>query len=196
MRTRALASLSVLAVAAGLSLSACSSDSPKSVTVNDQKQGAKQQDIYRKNQPVPLYDWSQYLQTLIDMEGAQVHGVATTSFFFNQGVRQPIEVCPSIGFQVPSTSQLTNPLQLITNNDNSNGGSYLQSGVVGQQDPNGAFTGDSSGSYVVCVGPGGKKWYHDAEENTHVVGGPAHWDDKLGIVMDGDPSVTVTQKKK
>jgi len=66
--------------------------------------------------------------------------------------------------------------------------------VPGALDPNGAFTGNSSGSYVVCVGPGGKKWYHDAEENAHVVGGPAHWDSVKGIVMDGDPTVAVLQK--
>jgi hypothetical protein len=192
MRIKAIA---VLVLAAVASLSACTSSSPaKNVTKSDQQQGADQQQIYRTNQPIPKYDWSQYLQTLIDMEGAQVHGVATTSFFFNAGVRDPIEVCPSIGFQVPSTSELTNPLQLVSNGDYSNGGTYFQSGVIGQQDPNGAFTGNSSGSYVVCVGPGGRKWYQDAEENAHVVGGPAHWDPTKGIVMDGVPSVTPLQK--
>lgn len=184
----------ILAGLIGLSIllgaSSCSGDSPKAVTISDQQQGASQQQIYRTNQPIPKWDWSQYLQTLIDMEGAQVHGVATTTFFFNAGVRQPIEVCPSIGFQVPSTSQLTNPWQLVGNGGHD---SYYGVGVIGQQDPNGAFTGNSTGSYVVCLA-NGHKWYEDAEENAHVVGGPAHWDDKLGIVKDGAPTVAVLQK--
>lgn len=173
------------AVALTLGLSACEGDG-NNVQANDQKKAASQLDIYQKNQPVPLFDWSQYRATLIDILNAQVHGQVTTSFFFNQGVDNPIHTCPSIGFPVPTTAQLTNPDQAFDWHETS--------AVLPQPEQSGVYTGDSSGTYAVCVAPSGQKYIKYWEGFIDTVGAPAHWEPGKGIVLDGDPTVKVTTK--
>lgn len=175
--------------AAALLTTAGSCDGTPNSVAQDQHTTNSQLDRYQKNQPVPAFDWSQYRQTLIDVESAQVHGVATTTFFFNLGTSKPIKVCPSIGFPVATTSQLTNPEQLIGVPNVSGGG------VVSQQEPNGTYTGQSSGTYVVCVAPNGTKYISYWEGDVQAEGGPAHWDAAQGlIVLDGPPSVVAKTK--
>jgi hypothetical protein len=143
-----------------------------------------QLDKYQHNQPIPNSDWSQYRQTIIDVENAQIHAVATTTFFFNQGTPKPIKSCPSIGFPVPTTAQLTNPQQAVGNG-----------AVIGQLEPNGVYTGDSTGTYVICIAPNGTKYISYWEGDVQTEGGPAHWDDaKAQIVLDGAPTVTAKTK--
>lgn len=174
------------AIATVILLAGCS-NTPKSVKA-DQKATNIQLDRYQRNQPIPQSDWSQYRQTVIDVEMAQIHGVATTSFFFNQGVQQPFQSCPSIGFPVATTSQITNPEQVVAAPNTS-------SATVHQQEPNGVYTGDSLGTYVTCVAPGGKKYIDYWEGFVYTVGGPAHWDKNAGqIASDGAPTVTTTTK--
>jgi hypothetical protein len=173
-----------LGMGAVLALAGCTSSSD-SVSA-DKNQTNAQLDRYQKNQPVPQFDRSQYRQTLIDVEQAQVHGVATTTFFYNLGGSKPIKFCPSIGFPVPTTSQLTNPDQLYVNGNG-------HDGVVGQQEPNGAYTGDSSGTYVVCVLPNGLKRIDYWEGHVETEGGSAHWDASTQMIVD-DGAPTVTQK--
>lgn len=185
MRTthrRTLAAILAVPVLA-LSLSACEGDG--SAVQADEEQANTQLARYQANQPVPLFDWSQYRQTLIDIESAQAHGVTTTTFFFNQGVPAPIKTCPSIGFPVPTTSQVTNPDQVI--------GSSSGHFIVAQMEPTGVYTGDSSGTYVVCVADDGTDYVTYWEGFVQTEGGPAHWDTDAGlIVLDGPPTVAVT----
>lgn len=177
-----------VAAAAVLFLGACTS-TPSSVA-NDQQQTNAQLSRYQANQPVPQFDWSQFRQTAIDVESAQVHGVATTTFFFNLGVGHPVKVCSSIGFPMPSTAQLTNPDQLIWSSDKAG------VGTVAQQEPNGIYTGDSSGTYVVCVAGNGAKYISYWEGFVHTEGGAAHWDEAHNmIVLDGPPTVLSKAKK-
>lgn len=137
----------------------------------DQARSATQLSVYQQNQPIPQAAWSQYRQTLVDVELAQIHGVATTSFFFNQGATDPYKSCPSIGFPVASTSQLTNPQQAISSHN------VTGFAVIGQLEPNGTFTGESTGTYVVCVDPVTKTAHIDyAEGFVDTEGGPAIWD--------------------
>lgn len=185
----------VAAVAAlllgGMILSACTSQQESSIQ-KDQANTNQNLSRLQANQPAPASDRSQYRQTVIDVENAQIHGVATETFFFNQGVIKPIKTCPSIGFPVASTAQLTNPEQLI-------GGSYNSTtieGTVGQQEPNGVYTGDSSGTYVICVSSNGAKYVTYWEGFVQTEGGPAHWDGaQQMIVLDGPPTVTANDPK-
>jgi hypothetical protein len=180
MRKIPMASAAVVALT--FSLAACSD----SATRADQDATNTQLDRYQKNQPIPQSDWSQYRQTVLDVESAQIHGVATTTFFFNLGTDKPIKVCPSIGFPVASTAQLTNPDQSVGS----------QGAVIAQQEPNGVYTGNSSGTYVVCVAPNGTKYISYWEGDVHTEGGPAHWDATQAlIVLDGAPTVASTDKK-
>ena len=148
---------------------------------NDEKQTDTQLQKYQQVQPVPQYDWSQYRQTVIDVSAAQVDAVATTTFMFNMGTADPIDQCPSIGFPVPAAAQLTNPDQVRG----------TSGAVVAQAEPNGAYTGESSGTYIVCVASDGTKYIDYWEGSVKTTGGPAHWDyDKHHVVLDGKPTVT------
>lgn len=168
------------AIVALLALAGCTGNTS---TNNDREVADRQLTRYQEVQPVPQYDWSQYRATVIDIQNAQVHGQATTSFFFNQGVQNPIFVCPSIGFPVPSTAQLTNPEQKLPNVES----------VVAQSEPNGVYTGESTATYVVCIDPDGVKYVKYWEGFVDSIGGPASWDADLGqIVLDGAPTVEAT----
>ena len=185
MRTRPVLAATA-AAAALLLLSGC--DSSTSVNAKDTQAIATQLDTYQRNQPIPAATFSQYRDTLIKVENAQIHGVATTSFFFVQGSAAPYKTCPSIGFPVASTSQLTNPQQTV-----SRGETGLT--TLPQMEPTGVFTGESTGTYVTCVAADGIKYISYAEGFVHTEGGPAHWDKNAGgIVADGAPTVTTSGK--
>lgn len=155
-----------------------------SATENDKKNTDTQLQKYQANQPIPQADWSQYRQTVIDITQAQIHGMTTTTFQFMPGVPDPVDSCPSVGFPVPSTAQLTNPNQ-----------AFSSGATVAQAEPNGTFTGDSEGTYVVCIDPNGKKYVDYFEGVVKTIGGPAHWDKSLkDVVLDGDPTVTANSK--
>jgi hypothetical protein len=181
----------VLAFAA-LALAGCDDGKQTSATNADQTDSNVILQKFRQVQPPPQFDWSQIRQTLIDVETAQAKTTQTTSFFFNQGVREPVYTCPSLGFPVAATSELTNPQQPVSGfNDRGYGLT-----TVGQIDPNGIFPGNSTGTYVLCVGPNGKVTGQYAEEFVHTVVGPAKWDDATKqIVSTGDPTFKFTTKK-
>lgn len=187
MNSRSIKIATVL-VATAVALTACSSVNT-SATKSEQQSAATGLAKLLKSQPIPQYDWSQVRQTLIDAETAQANTTQTTSFFFNLGVADPVLTCPSIGFPVAATSEITNPSQLIGNGGDQN---YYGVGVVGQIDPNGIYSGNTSATFVLCVGANGKPYLEHAEEQVHAVAGPATWDyAKHRIVMTGDPSFAV-----
>jgi hypothetical protein len=184
----AAAIVGVLLLAVGIT--ACtSSHHHANATRTDQN---KSNDIlahFQTVQPAPQFDWSQIRQTLIDAETAQAQTTQTTTFFFNLGVADPLGWCPSIGYPVAGTSQITSPDK---ENDH---GSYGQS-VTAQIDPNGIFSGNTTATYVICVGENGKRYLHHVEEIAHAVGGPATWDyTHHRFQITGDPTfIPKTQK--
>lgn len=60
-------------------------------------------------------------------------------------------VCNSVGYGIPSTMQYTNPLK-IAKAAHSYGYAILP-----QADPNGLFSGDTKGTYVLCKDPNSDK---------------------------------------
>lgn len=169
-----------------LSLSACGVGGTNAVQ-SDQKVSTTILGKYEQSQPAPIFDWSQIRQTLIDIETAQAKSIQTTSFFFNQGVQDPYFVCPSIGFPVASTTQLTNPSQTVEGNGS---GEFA---AIPQIDPNGVYAGNSTGTYVLCVNNQGQTYGQYAEGFVHTVAGPANWN-QAGhrITITGAPSYTFT----
>ena len=175
-----LSLLLLLAIAIGIT--ACGSTG--SVT-KETKYTNEQFEEYERNQPMRRHSFSQYRQGLIEIEEAEIKGTATTTFFMEPGNPDPIEECPSIGFPLPSTAELTNPNQVVS-------GPHNTSDVVGQGEPNGVYTGNSTGTYVECVSKSGTKYINYWEGFTFAVGGPAHWDlTTHKAVLDGEPTVTV-----
>ncbi|MEK6443714.1 hypothetical protein [Pseudonocardia sp. T1-2H] len=124
------------------------------------------------NQPIPNIGYSQVRQNLIEIETAQAKGVLTTTFFFNQGVPDPIRTCSSIGVPIPNTASLSNPEQAISPYGGSSG-----TVTVGQMDPNGVYAPQSSsGTYVMCVDGSGKPVATYWEGYVETEFEPAVWD--------------------
>ena len=160
---------------------------PHSSTSKDQQRSAQTLNALDQSQPVPVFNYSQIRQTLIDAETAQAKTTQTTSFFFVLGVKDPVFVCPSIGYPVPETDEITNPAQA----NHYNGNPY----TLPQIDPNGIYGGNTSATFVICVGPNGDKYLEHAEEDVHTVSGPAVWDEAShSIRITGASTVTVKVK--
>ena len=173
-------------VISGLSfaLAACN----QSATTQEQKTSISIEQQYLRAQPVPQFKYSQIRQTLIDIETAQANGIQTTSFFFNLGVTAPIQSCPSLGFPVATTDEITNPLQTSNPGDSS-------STAIGNLDPNGIYTGDSTGTYVICVAPDGSTYAQYWEGYVDSVSGPAVWDTTTNAIKLTGPSSQVFNAK-
>lgn len=167
----------IIAVTATMALSACTNQNK--AANKEAKIGRKQLSAFLTNQPVPVFPNSQLRQNLIEIETAQAHSTVTTSFMFNQGVQDPVSVCPSIGFPIASTSQLTNPMYRVQDHD----------ATLPQIEANGIYTGDSSGTYVICVDGNGAAYAQYWEGFVSTVTGPAKWDTAThAIVLTGAPS--------
>lgn len=151
-----------LVAALGLVLAACQ---PTTANQTDRAIADKQLAGYQKNQPVPVFDWSQYRQNVIEIETAQARTTQTTTFEFNQGVQDPVSSCPSIGFPIASTSQLTNPDAKVPNHDL----------TLPQIEANGVYTGVSTGTYSICIDAQGKAYASYWEGFVKTVTGPAKW---------------------
>jgi hypothetical protein len=156
------------------------------VTKDEKEQSDRILSVFRQAQPVPERPWSQLRQSLIEIEVAQMDTTVTTSFFFNTGIKDPIDVCPSIGFAIPASYQLTNPFRTAGSSDNV---------AVGQLEANGVYTAGSTGTYVMCVvGKGLNASYWEGFVKTEV--GIAHWDSSLGrIVRDSKQGLMSNGKK-
>lgn len=143
---------------------------------------------FEKTQPVPVFSFSQLRQNLAEIESAQAHGVQTTTFFFNMGERDPIQSCPSIGAPIPTTAQITNPEQPLRDNSQplNNGGGNV---TVGQMEPTGVYGGNSTGTYVMCIGGNGKPYADYWEGFVQTIFGPATWNQQAHQVqLVGPPS--------
>lgn len=166
-------------------LSACSGSTS---TDKESKVAGQQLAGFNNNQPVPVFTYSQLRQNLIELETSQAQTTQTTSFFFNLGVADPIGSCPSIGYPIPTTDQLSNPLQATSNSQGMTS--------VGQIEANGVYTGQSSGTYVICVDATGKPYANYWEGFVQTVSGPAAWDTTAKQVkLTGAPSASFTTKK-
>jgi hypothetical protein len=159
----------VLAATLPLTMASACTGSPSASNKAETKQGDYAQLI--NNQPLPKFNHSQERQNLIEIESARAKGVQSTTFFFNLGARDPIQTCTSIGAPIASTTQLSNPQQLART-----GGQYNVDGVISQMDPTGTYTGDSSGTWSICVDAQGQPYADYWEGFVQTVFAPAVWD--------------------
>jgi hypothetical protein len=148
-----------------LLFASCSSEGGSRGT--EEKTAEEQLSQFLQSQPIPKFSTSQLRQNLIDIETAQANATATTSFFFNQGVVDPIHSCPSIGFPIPGTFQLTNPDQVVGGGDSKE--------VISQLESTGVYTGDTSATTAICVDADGRGYAFYWEGFVSGVAGPAEW---------------------
>jgi len=105
------------------------------------------------SQQIPVFDWSQERQTLIDVETIRATGATSTTAFYLEGVGL-IAWCPSIGAPVPSTYQLSASQQYI----DLHGDGQEQHFPVDQGEPTGVYVGESSGTWTICIDDEGNKF--------------------------------------
>lgn len=189
----ALIVFGVLALGACTSTTTTGQRAAKDSANNEQQSIADGLINMEKSQPLPRFSWSQLRQNLIEIQTAQSDTTQTTSFFFNQGVQEPVQSCPSIGFPIPGTTQLSNPDQKITDVGRSAGSGNV---TIPQIDPNGVYSGDSTGTYVLCIDATGHPYANYFEGFVQTVTGPAQWNvTKHEVELTGPPSFAFTKGK-
>lgn len=176
----------VITLATVLVAASCTPSNEPDAVAQDRDSSAQALSDLQKAHPTPKFSRSQLRQNLIEITTAQAETTATTSFFFNVGVKEPIHVCPSIGFPIPTTMQLTNPEQSI-DMGHQGGGSHS----IPLVEPTGVYTGDSTGTFVICVDAEGNGYAKYWEGYVDTVAGPAEFiDGEVQLV--GPPSFDFT----
>lgn len=175
-KTRNVTGSVVLVAGLVLGVAACNNtQSQSSGNVKESQQQAADTNSLETNQPLPHFNYSQERQNMIDIETAQANNVLTTSFFMNFGEPDPVSSCPSIGFGIPDSASLSNPVQAQWNNNTNNNDGVAGVGL-GQMDPTGIYTPlSSAGTFVICLAANGSPYIDRIESNVDTAGGPATW---------------------
>lgn len=137
-------------------------------------------------QPVPEGSFSQLRENLREIQRSQINVTQTSTFFFARGASgtgAPVFDCPSIGYPIPSTAQLTNPSK------------EYRGTTIDQMEATGIYTGDSSGTYVICVNAAGKGYAVYWEGDVMTFTGPAEYDPATHqVALVGQPTVSFNTK--
>jgi len=139
----------------GLMFLLCSAEN---CDASDQREHAdveRQQDVYTRMQPPPAFDWSLERHIMVELYRARNTAVTTYSYVISPYTGKILAFCPSLGYPIPATTQLTNPMKYA-----------YQSATLPQAEPNGLYTpSDTHATWVMCLGPEGKVepayWEHD-----------------------------------
>jgi hypothetical protein len=108
----------------------------------------QQQSNYTRNQPAPTFDWSLERSLMIQLYVARNQRLSTFTYVLNHMTGAVIMSCPSLGFPIPATTQLTNPQTTATG--------YQSITTLAQAEPNGLYAPPSThGTWVMCLEPNG-----------------------------------------
>lgn len=148
----------VLALILVLSLTSCAT-SQQSREQNQQAAGVAS---ITDNQPVPdLGGFSLERQIVIQTYLARNRAIATYAYMFTMDGKI-VEICPSIGYPIPYSTELTSPNVSLGLGQ----GAGYQGSVVANPEPNGLYPpGDAAATLVQCVNPDGTvtpvyiEWY-------------------------------------
>lgn len=134
----------ILIIVACFALLGCE---PSAAQVEHQQQEAGTQSLLQ-NQPVPdLGGWSFERHVVIETYKARNRTIATYTYTMTIDGKI-IEICSSIGYPIPYSTQLTNPLQAY--------GASQGYTSIGNPEPNGLYSPDNAeGTIVNCVNPDG-----------------------------------------
>lgn len=158
--------VAVTALVVGLAGLASCTDSGGNSNATDKDEATSAQALsdLQKAHPTPSFERSQLRQNLVDIVTAQAEATQTTTFFMLEGIGV-VGSCPSIGFPIASTTQLTNPERET--------GPRESRITLPQVEPTGVYTGNSTGTYVICVDAQGEAYATYYEGYAYVLSGPA-----------------------
>jgi hypothetical protein len=158
-----------------------------------QEQGVvnAQQQQYNKAQPIPFYDYSLQRQALIDIYNSQNQNSQTWDVVTSYS-GQFLFQCEAVGWPIPAAAQLSNPSQVVE----VQGAWNKINGVVGLAEPNGIYTGNTQGTYILCSRPDGKIAPVYTENNVQMFPFPVKVDPTTGAITDagGTSNITITVK--
>lgn len=149
-----------------LALVSCDYKPSSSEVEHAQQEGGIQAML--RNQPVPTLTYSMERQIVTETYLARNRKMATWTYTRDMQGRIT-EICPSMGYPIPYSTQLTNPSQLATTYANTKTGASNHSidGVIGNPEPTGLYPpAASEATLVSCVEPDGA-----------VV--PTYWEDRV-----------------
>lgn len=156
---RAVAALSLAALAL---LGACTLDKDNGADKNresEQSSIATGFERVTRSQQIPVFDWSQERQTLLDVLTVRAEGThGTAEVTALDGTL--LWWCPTAGAPIPSTYQLSNPDQVVTPGPRERG-----TATVAQGEPTGVYTGASEATWVLCLDDNGNAFakYDEAQ---------------------------------
>lgn len=188
----------MIIILSGLSVVGCSGTSTVPAAVQDTKTVARQQSQYSIAQPVPMYDYSLERDLVIQLYNLRNSEIATHSVW--RADLGTIEGdCPSMGYGLPYDTSLTNPW-VATDQDVQGHKHTAQGGAlasISQPEPNGIFAStNTSATWVMCVGDGGRLEPHYIEAKVTVYPGPVEVDyTENRVYRDGQASATIKPVK-
>ncbi|CAN5133039.1 hypothetical protein BH09PAT2_BH09PAT2_04680 [soil metagenome] len=119
----------------------------QSQVLNEAADANKQLEIYSTNQPVPQYDRSVERAVLLNIIDARVRKSLMYTYFWAPMAPRPVWSCPTFGFPIPATSQLTNPDQVVRDASGA-----LRDMTVPQMEPSGIYAPPSTeATYSACM---------------------------------------------
>lgn len=148
----------IVAVASIFILASCSAgdeQARKGGETAQEEQEAVQTGFTRLSdaQPIPVFDWSQERQTVIDVETIRATGATSTTAGYLEGIGL-IWWCPSAGAPVPGTYQLSASTQYVDLAGDESRARY----PIDQGEPTGVYIGSSSGTWTLCLDDNGNKF--------------------------------------
>ena len=172
----------VLSIIFGLFLTSC----VNSVSTEEQKQQESGNLAIVQNQPIPdLGGYSFERQILIETYLARNNTISTFAYLMTLDGKI-IEICPSIGYPIPYSTQLTNPIRVE--------GSISYGVTVANAEPNSLYPpSDAAATLVQCVGGDGKVSPVYIEHE--VMAFPFRIASDMQLTRIGEPSFTVDLNK-
>lgn len=106
----------------------------------------RQQNVYTQMQPPPAFDWSMERHIMVELYKTRNKASATYSYVVSPYTGKILTWCPSLGYPIPATTQLTNPSKRV-----------YQGATLPQAEPNGLYTpSETHATWVMCLNPDGK----------------------------------------
>ena len=147
-----------------------------------------QQEIYTKTQPPPFFNHSLQRQLMIDLYKAMNSSVTTYTYVMNQYTGKPYFYCPSIGYAIPSNTELTNPDAVSWPGDN-------HGFVLPQAEPNGLYSSPStSGTFVMCANSDGTVSPEYFEQDVSTFTQPMKFQNGMFVPVDSTTTPTIKLK--
>lgn len=149
-----VAAIGILAI---VSLGGCHFSSTNNADEQEAAQQGKAYDQMIRNQPAPAYDWSLERQVVTEIYDARQQAVNTFSYVLSPYTGKVMWSCPSIGFPIPYSTQLTNPEKIVSGYSSNNNVPNGVALTLPQQEPNGMYPPpESEATWVQCVNSQGQ----------------------------------------